>query len=149
MLIVSACLAGMKCRYDGTAAPCAAIVALAAAGQAIAVCPEVLGGLPVPRPPAEIVGGLIRTIGGQDVTGEFQAGAASALQIARENHCELAVLKARSPSCGSGRIYDGSFAGRLIAGDGVFASLLKQAGISVYTEEEFAHLAEKLTGVRE
>jgi uncharacterized protein YbbK (DUF523 family) len=137
MIIVSACLAGVKCRYNGTAFPCAKVVKLVAAGQAIVVCPEVLGGLPVPRPPAEIADERVITVNGLDVTGEYRAGAAAALRIAMEAGCDQAILKARSPSCGSGRIRDGSFSGRMADGDGVFASLLKQAGIVVYTDEEY------------
>ena len=146
MILVSACLAGVECRYNGTASPCTGIVEWVSSGKAIAVCPEVLGGLDVPRLPAEIVGLRVQTTQGQDVTDAFQAGAEAALRIAVENGCKSAVLKARSPSCGSGRIYDGSFSGRLIDGDGVLAGLLKQAGITVYTEEEYAVRIEKSGG---
>ena len=146
MILVSACLAGVECRYNGTAFPCPGIVALVSSGKAIAVCPEVLGGLEVPRLPAEIVEFRVRTIRGEDVTDAYQAGAAAALRIALENGCKSAVLKARSPSCGSGRIYDGSFSGRLIDGNGILAGLLKQAGITVYTEEEYAVRIEKSGG---
>ncbi len=107
-----------------------------ATGQAVAVCPEVLGGLPVPRPPAEILGERIMTIDGKDVTAQYRAGAQAALRIAMKTGCSKAILKARSPSCGSGRIHDGSFSGRMTTGDGVFANLLKRAGIAVYTDEE-------------
>lgn len=137
MIVVSACLAGVECRYNGTAFPCARIVELVATGQAVAVCPEVLGGLPVPRPPAEIVGERIMTVDGNDVTAQYRAGARAALQIAMKTGCSKAILKARSPSCGSGRIHDGSFSGRMTTGDGVFANLLKRSGIAVYTDEEY------------
>ena len=112
-----------------------------ASGQAILVCPEVLGGLPVPRMPAEIIGARVLTAQGQDVTEAYQAGAAEALRIAGEYDCKIAILKARSPSCGSDRIYDGSFSGRLVDGDGIFASLLKKAGLAVFTEEEYTYRA--------
>ena len=146
MILVSACLAGVECRYNGTASLCPGIVELVSSGKAIAVCPEVLGGLAVPRLPAEIVEFRVRTTQGQDVTDAYQAGAATALRIAVENGCKSAVLKARSPSCGSGRIYDGSFSGRLVDGDGLLADLLKQAGITVYTEEEYVIQIEKSGG---
>lgn len=141
MILVSACLAGVECRYNGTAFSCANIVELVVSGRAIGVCPEVLGGLPVPRKPAEIVGESVMTLDGQDVTAQYRAGAAAALRIAMETGCESAILKARSPSCGLGRIYDGSFSGRMVDGDGVFANLLKQAGIVVYTDEEYGVIA--------
>lgn len=137
MIAVSACLAGVKCRYDGASLPCSKIVDLVGKRKAVLVCPELLGGLPVPRPPAEIVGARVTTVDGQDLTVEYRSGAEAALKIVMEAGCHQAVLKARSPSCGSGRIYDGSFSGRTVAGDGVFASLLKQAGIDVYTDEEY------------
>ena len=136
MILVSACLAGEKCCYNGEALRCDSVVELVASGRAIAVCPEVLGGLPVPRPPAEIVAGRVLTRGGADVTEQFHSGALIGLELARQAGCGSAVLKARSPSCGAGQIYDGSFSGRLIAGDGVFAAMLKAAGIRVITEEQ-------------
>jgi uncharacterized protein YbbK (DUF523 family) len=136
MILVSACLAGEPCRYNGLGFLCPAVASLLAAGQALAVCPELLGGLPTPRPPAEIVAGRVVTVAGEDVTAAYQAGAQLALQLARQAGCRSAILKARSPSCGCGQIYDGSFSGRLIVGDGVFAALLKMAGIMVRTEED-------------
>ena len=136
MMVVSACLAGVACRYDGTAFSCPTLAAMVESGQAIAVCPEVLGGLPIPRPPAEIQGGRIVTATGQDVTEAYRTGGLKAVDIALQNHCELAILKSRSPSCGVGRIYDGSFSGRIVAGDGIFADYLRQAGIPVYTEND-------------
>ena len=136
MILVSACLAGEPCRYNGRDFPCPAVTALVAAGQALVVCPEVLGGLPTPRPPAEIIAGRVVTVDGEDVTDAYQAGAQLALKLAKQAGCQTAILKARSPSCGCGKIYDGSFSGRLIPGDGVFAALLKTAGIVVQTEEE-------------
>lgn len=136
MIVVSACLAGVKCRYNGMAFPCEEAERAVASGKAVLVCPELLGGLPIPRPPAEIVAGSVITATGQDVTAPYLKGAAIALQIARAAGCHSAILKARSPSCGSGRVYDGSFANRLIPGDGIFARQLKAAGIEVQTEEE-------------
>ena len=137
MILVSACLTGEECRYNGTDFLCEKIAKLVENGQAVAVCPEVLGGLLIPRAPAEILGERILTVDGQDVTNEYRAGAEAALQIALAAGCRKAILKARSPSCGSGRIYDGSFSGRTVDGDGVFAQCLKQAGIAVYSDEEY------------
>ena len=136
MIVVSACLAGVACRYDGTAFSCPPLAAMVESGQAIAVCPEVLGGLPIPRPPSEMRDGRIVTAAGQDVTEAYRAGGLAAMDIAMQNRCELAILKSRSPSCGVGLIYDGSFSGRLVAGDGVFADYLRQAGIPAYTETD-------------
>ena len=136
MILVSACLAGAPCRYNGLGFICPSVAALVAAGKVLAVCPEVLGGLSTPRPPAEIVAGRVVTVFGEDVTAAYQDGAQLALKLASKAGCRTAILKARSPSCGCGQIYDGSFSGRLIPADGVFAALLKTAGIVVQTEEE-------------
>ncbi|MBT8420180.1 MAG: DUF523 domain-containing protein [Gammaproteobacteria bacterium] len=136
MKIISACLAGVKCRYDGEAMPCQKVIEWVRQGKAIPVCPEQLGGLTTPRPPAEKQDDKVFTKDGKDITRQFENGAREALRIARLAGCEEAVLKARSPSCGFGEIYDGTFSGRLIAGDGVFAGLLRKNGISVVTEEE-------------
>lgn len=136
MIIVSACLADVHCRYDGASKPCEAVIRLVAEGKAIPVCPEQLGGLPTPRVSAEIAGKRVIRKDGMDVTEAFQNGAREALKIARMAGAKTAILKARSPSCGSGKIYDGSFTGRLVDGDGVFARACKQAGIEVRTEEE-------------
>jgi len=142
--LVSACLLGLPCRYDGGSCPVPALQRLAALGQAIPICPEVVGGLPTPRPPAEIQGGdggdvldgrarVVRE-DGTDVSGEFIAGAQAALNLARRCGITQAVLKANSPSCGVGLIYDGTFSGQLTAGDGVTAALFKREGIAVGTE---------------
>ena len=111
--VVSACLAGESCRYDGGCSPCPAVQALVRTGQALPVCPEVLGGLPTPRVPSEIRGGRVVAKDGTDVTGAFTCGAEEALRLALENGCTAAILKARSPSCGSGEIYDGDVEGAL------------------------------------
>ena len=136
MIIVSACLAGIACRYDGAAKPCEAVIRLVAEGQAVPLCPEQLGGLPTPRAPAEITGSQVIRKDGVELTEEFIRGAREALKIARLVGAKTAILKARSPSCGSGKIYDGSFSGRLVDGDGLFAELCKQEGIEVKNEEE-------------
>ena len=141
MILVSACLCGVHCRYDGKAKPDQEIIALLRAGEAIPVCPEQLGGLPVPRPPAEIIGGDGEAVLngsarvcnnlGQNVTEAFVMGAEETLLIARLSGAEKAILKANSPSCGAGVIYDGTFSGSTRAGDGVASALLKKNGIEV------------------
>ena len=135
-ILVSACLLGIPCRYKGDARPSEWVRALNDRHSLIPVCPEQLGGLATPRNPAEQQSGRVVNTQGEDVTVPFERGAQAALALARLNHVVCAVLKARSPSCGSGEIYDGSFSGRLIPGDGVSAALLKQNGIRVFTENE-------------
>ncbi len=131
MMIVSACLAGFPCRYDGKARPCAQVVELVRAGKAIPVCPEQLGGLPTPRTSCEIREGRVVDAEGYDRTEAFRRGARAVLRIAQTYGATEALLQSRSPSCGSGRIYDGSFTKTLTAGDGVTARLLKENGIQV------------------
>lgn len=142
LLIVSKCLIGGCCRYDGKCKPDPELCALAASGRVIAVCPEQLGGLPTPRVSAELTGsgelvleGKARAVtrDGRDVTDAFLAGACSALRTAEEAGAKRAVLKAKSPSCGMGLIYDGSFSGRLVRGNGVTAALFIKNGIEVET----------------
>lgn len=135
MLIVSACLAGFPCRYDGKKAINTAVQQLVKEGKAIPVCPEQLGGLPTPRLPAEMKAGKVINSDGNDVTEAFEKGAAVVLEIAKQYGCTGALLKARSPSCGKGQIYDGSFSGILIEGNGKTADLLMRNGITVTTEE--------------
>lgn len=139
-VLVSACLAGLPCRYDGRSKPDPGIVALVEEGGAIPVCAEQLGGLGTPRAPAEIVGGdghdvlrghaRVLTDTGEDVTAQFLEGAGRTAALAREHGVQEAVLQARSPSCGCGRIYDGTHSGSLGDGDGVLAALLQENGIS-------------------
>jgi uncharacterized protein YbbK (DUF523 family) len=131
MMIVSACLAGFPCRYDGKARPCGQVVELVRAGKAIPVCPEQLGGLPTPRTSCEIREGRVVDAEGYDRTEAFRRGARAVLRIAQTYGATEALLQSRSPSCGSGRIYDGSFTKTLTAGDGVTARLLKENGIQV------------------
>ena len=140
--LVSACLAGERCRYDGKDNSDARIEYLAARGLALPVCPELLGGLPVPRKPCELSDGRVLDSDGGDHSEAFVSGAREALRRGREAGCSLAVLKARSPSCGSGVIYDGSFSHTRVPGDGVFAALLKREGFIVYSEEDLPDLAE-------
>ncbi|MFB8239057.1 DUF523 domain-containing protein [Kitasatospora purpeofusca] len=140
-ILVSACLAGVPCRYDGRSKDSPQALGPLAAGRAVVVCPEGAGGLPTPRPPAEIVGGdgadvldgraRVVDATGADCTEEFIAGARAALAAAEAAGARRALLMARSPSCGCGRIYDGTFTGELRPGDGVTAALLRRAGIAV------------------
>ena len=137
MIIVSACLAGYRCRYDGKTVPNEEIVALIKRGEAIPACPEMLGGLPCPRVPSErsADGTRVITREGGDVTEAFRIGAEETLRLARLYGCDRAILKARSPSCGRGLIYDGTFSGTLREGDGVAAALLRENGITVTVKD--------------
>ncbi|WP_319780896.1 DUF523 domain-containing protein [Maridesulfovibrio sp.] len=134
MYIVSGCLAGLCCRYDGGNNADERVMKLVAEGRAIPVCPEQLGGLATPRPPCEIVNGKILSNEGNDVTEKFTRGAEEALKLAKLVGSKKAILKARSPSCGIGRIYDGTFSGKLIDGDGFFAALLRKENFELETE---------------
>ncbi|WP_027718296.1 DUF523 domain-containing protein [Desulfovirgula thermocuniculi] len=144
--VVSACLAGEACAYDGRPRPCPAVQRLVREGRAVSVCPECLGGLPVPRPPAEIQGGAgdeviaglarVKNCYGEDITAFFLEGARAVLEIARRHGIKAAILKAKSPSCGRDRVYDGTFTGKLRPGHGVTAALLLAHGFEVYTERE-------------
>ena len=135
-IIVSACLLGQPCTYRGDSNYCAEVCRLAEQHTLIAVCPEHMGGLPVPRPPAEIVGGQVLTRDGRNVTAEYRRGAEAVLRLAQCHTASCAVLKARSPSCGKGQIYDGTFTGQKCAGNGIAAEMLLDNGVPVYTEEE-------------
>lgn len=138
-LLVSACLVGRLCNYKAQASPSSAIDELGERFRLVPVCPEVEGGLPVPRPAAEIIGdGRVSTADGHDVTAEYQAGAEVAVALARSNDVVGAVLKARSPSCGSAQIYDGTFSRTLVPGEGLTAAALRTAGYEVVSEEDVA-----------
>ena len=145
-ILVSACLLGGACRYDGKGQAIPRLNELLAACEVIPVCPEQLGGLPTPRTPSERVGEKVLARDGTDVTCAFARGAMEALRLARLTGARLALLKARSPSCGSGEIYDGSFTGRTVTGNGVAAQALVDAGIEVYNEGQFDPLLSKLKG---
>ncbi len=144
-ILVSRCLLGHRVRYDGGAhGPFDQLRQWLEEGRVVALCPEVAGGLPTPRPPAEIRGGQgaevldgrlpVLTVDGQDVTGAFVDGAEQALQLVREHGIRVALLKARSPSCGNLENYDGSFSGVRVPGEGVTAALLRRAGVRVFNE---------------
>lgn len=143
MILVSACLLGCACRYDGQSKPNPLVQELARRGLAVPVCPEQLGGLPTPRNPSERRGDRVVMSDGRDVTAEYRRGAEEALRLLDFFHAEGAVLKERSPSCGKGVIYDGSFSGALTEGDGVFAQLLRERGVPVYGESDIPDLLGK------
>ena len=138
-LLISACLLGVQCRYDGGSKPVMPTVALMEQYHLIPICPEQLGGLPTPRPPAERRGGRVVTQSG-DVTEQYLRGAEETLKLCRRLGCEAAVLKERSPSCGRGQVYAGTSSGTLTAGDGVTAELLAAHGILVYGESQIEKL---------
>lgn len=135
-IIVSACLFGCDCRYKGDNCKKEELVALAKRHTLVPVCPEQLGGLSTPRNPAEICGDKVLSNAGKDVTNEYTKGAETALYIAKTVGADAAVLKANSPSCGKGVIYDGTFTGQKTAGDGVTAKAFAASGIKVFTEDE-------------
>lgn len=156
-ILISACLAGLPVRYNGSAKPLlhAAVDRWKAEGRLVVLCPELAGGFQVPRPPAEIENGLdgddvldgrarVLEISGRDISPAYIEGAEIALAVARENACRHALLIDGSPSCGSGFVYDGSFSGVRHAGRGVTAALLRRNGISVYSDREVERLVSDL-----
>ena len=136
MKLVSSCLAGVNCKYNGGNNANEKVIALVKGGKAIHVCPEQLGGLPTPREVREIKDGKVVTKSGVDETAGLKKGAVETLRIAKEAGVTEAILKARSPSCGKGKVYDGSFSGKLVEGNGVTTELLLKNGIKIVTEEE-------------
>lgn len=145
-ILISACLLGENCKYNGgnntDAIPVDELAKLRQIYELVAVCPEYLGRLTTPREPAEICasGRVVTKFSGCDVTAEFISGAQICADVARKNDCKIAVLKERSPSCGSGEIYDGSFTGRIVSGDGLTAAVLKKLGVRVVGESALAEL---------
>lgn len=133
--LISACLCGVRCRYDGSVSCGERFARLAANGLALPVCPELLGGLPVPRPPCELRGGRVFTRDGDDRTPAFLTGARHALELALKHRVRYAIFKERSPSCGCDTVFDGSFTGLLAPGQGLTTALLRQNGITVMSEE--------------
>ncbi len=145
MYIVSACLAGVKCRYDGNSSDNDFVRNLVKEGKAIAVCPELLGGLKTPRPACEVFNGddgkrHVITKAEHNYTREFEEGARKTLELAKNEGIRKAILKSKSPSCGCGLIHDGSFTGAMINGNGLTADLLIKSGIEVYTEQQIEEL---------
>ena len=139
-ILISGCLLGLKCRYDAKEKKLPEIEKLIESYNLIPICPEQLGGLPTPRIPAERVKDRIITQVGVDVTKEYQIGAEEALKIAKLYNCKKAILKEKSPSCGCGKSYDGTFSRNLIVGNGVTADLLLKNGIEVFGESEIDKL---------
>ncbi len=136
MDIASACLCGINCKYSGGNNFNPGVYKKMIEGKVIPVCPEVLGGLPTPRIPAEITGDRVINKSGKDITDDFLRGAFKTLEIAKAVGADRAVFKQRSPSCGCGQIYDGSFSGKVVEGDGIATRILKQHGIRVISEED-------------
>lgn len=141
-VLISACLAGINCKFNGenNLLDGGILDEISKRYHLLFICPEVFGGLGTPREPAEMKDGLVVTKTAKDVSENFKFGAEICLKIAKLNSCKKAILKARSPSCGSGQIYDGSFSKKLIFGDGVAAKLLKENGILVFSEDEIGRL---------
>ena len=139
-ILISACLLGLPCRYDGASKPQPWAAALAQRHELVPVCPEQLGGLPTPREPSERREGHVGMRTGADVTEQYRRGAEAALALCHLLGCEAAILKERSPSCGHGKIYDGTFSGTLTKRDGVTAELLLRSGIRVYGESRAEEL---------
>jgi uncharacterized protein YbbK (DUF523 family) len=158
MILISSCLAGLSTRYDGKDNYREEIAELLRQGMAVLVCPEQLGGLPTPRPPAEIVGGngadvldgraKVLTADGGDVTEEFIRGAEQTLLTAQKVNASAAILKESSPSCGGLRIYDGTFAKNKQPGFGVTAALLRRHSVDVFSEENAEELLARMRGAR-
>jgi len=158
-LLISACLLGVACNHEGRGSPREVVDELARHYRLVPVCPEVLGGLPTPRAAAELTGGdgadvlagaegaRVVNIAGDDVTAAYRRGAEAAVAVARAVGARRAVLKARSPSCGSAAVYDGTFSRRLVPGRGVTAAALAAAGLEVGSEEDAAAVAPP-TGTR-
>lgn len=159
-LVISACLLGVACNHEGRGSPRAVVDELARHYRLVPVCPEVLGGLPTPRAAAELMGGdgadvlagagdaRVVNIEGEDVTAAYRRGAEAAVAVAKAVGARRAVLKARSPSCGSSAVYDGTFSRRLVPGTGVTAAALAAAGLEVGSEEDAAAAVSPTAGDR-
>lgn len=139
-ILVSACLLGVSCRYDGKSKPNENVIALKDRYNLIPVCPEIMGGLPTPRTASEIQGCQVVMGDGTNVTKEYRKGAEEVLRLCRLFECKRAVLKEKSPSCGCGKVYDGTFSGKLIDGNGITAKLLMENGIEVFGETGIMNL---------
>lgn len=139
-ILVSACLLGEDCKYNGKNNKDEDLISFLKNHQVFPVCPEVMGGLPTPRFPSEIKDGKVINIKGESVHQEFTRGAELALEIAQAKQVDLAILQPRSPSCGVKQVYDGTFSGQLVAGSGIFASLLKEEGFRAIGPDEISDL---------
>jgi len=136
-IMVSACLLGENCKYNGGNNRNEKVLEYVRGHQVISVCPEVMGGLPTPRVPSEIRDNVVINKEGTVVDKEFRKGAKEAFEIALRENVDLVILKAKSPSCGTKQVYDGTFSGRLVDGQGIFTAMIKEAGISFIDEKEF------------
>lgn len=135
-IMVSACLVGQKCKYNGGDNYSEKVMEFLKGQEVIPVCPEAEGGLPTPRLPCEIVGGIVTNVEGESKDREFREGAEKCLELAKEKGIDLAVLQSRSPSCGVKEIYDGTFTGKRVPGSGVFASLMRENRFRVLDVED-------------
>ena len=135
-ILVSACLLGIGCRYDGKCKPNEDVIRLSEEHNLVPFCPEIYGGLPTPRVSSEIVGEKVLNAEGEDVTEQYSKGAKEALKTAKMFDCEVAIMKEKSPSCGNGLVHNGKFDGGLIEGDGITVRILKKNGIRVFGESE-------------
>ncbi len=142
-VLVSACLMGVACRYDGSGILLEQMNMLKDKFNLIPICPEIYGGLKTPREAAEIKNGRVVTTSGEDVTYEYEKGAQEIKRLAQFYNCSYAILKERSPSCGYGKIYDGTFTGQLIEGNGILAELLAKEGIQIFGESSLDELLDK------
>lgn len=143
-ILISACLLGIPCRYDGRDNKIESLNLLQQQFDFVPICPEQLGGLSTPRYPCEIQGNKVMSKEGKDYTREFQEGAEKSLKLAKQWNIKTALLKAKSPSCGFGQIYDGSFSKKLITGNGLTAALLEKEGIRIFCETELDKFLKKL-----
>ena len=135
-ILVSACLLGRNCKYNGGNNYCAAVAEFVKDKEIIEVCPEVQSGMSIPRTPIELVNGVLMDRDGNDVDARLRAAVAQAMESIKDQEIDCAVLQSRSPTCGVNQIYDGSFSGKLISGSGVFAKALKDAGYRVIDAED-------------
>ena len=139
-VLISACLLGVNCRYNGNGILIEDAETLKENYHLVPVCPEIFGGMSTPREPAEQRNGKVFSKSGEDVTAYFEKGAQEVLKLAKFYDCKYAILKERSPSCGHGKVYDGSFAGTIIEGNGVLADMLEKSGIEVFGESQLNDL---------
>ncbi len=135
-IMVSACLLGKNCKYNGGNNLSEKVMKFIEGHEVFPVCPEVMGGLPTPRVPSEIVNGVVMMADGCNVDKEFREGAQIGLELAKENKVDLVILQSRSPSCGVKQIYDGTFSGKKIEGQGIFAKLLTENGFRIVDVED-------------
>lgn len=139
-ILISGCLLGYNCKYNGKNNYNKEIANLAEKFEIIPICPEVIGRLPIPRKPSEIIKGKVLTKDGDDFTDNFMFGAIETLKCATDNNCKYAILKSNSPSCGFGKIYDGTFSSVIVDGNGITAQILSDNGIKIYNENNFQEL---------